>query len=93
MHKTILWAGGMPWLEVVGRHIVYASCMATVALMSDVSMVLLLCIWNVLWIKISITAALTNWQNILSEGADVWLPEQRWIASSVLEENEPLSQS
>lgn len=74
-------AGSMSWLEVVGRHIVSASCMASAALMSDVSMGLLFCIWNVLWIKISITAALTNWQNILSEGADVWLPEQRWIAS------------
>lgn len=37
-------ADGVPRLEVVGRHVVYASCMASVALMSDVSVVLLLCI-------------------------------------------------
>lgn len=37
-------AGDKPWLEVVGRHIVSASCVASAALMSDVSTGLLLCI-------------------------------------------------
>jgi len=46
--------------KVEARHIVYASCMALVTIMSDVIMMGLLCICNVLWIKISITAAFTN---------------------------------